>query len=121
MAIEMATCGSALTEMGSFDSRIGRSECSPPPTDSRITSSLPYSRAKRAAFGPAPICGGLSQFDGRSFRTYGEKDGLLNSCVWALAEDAKHDLWIGTYGGGVFRFRDGHFTQYSKPQGLATK
>jgi len=52
--------------------------------------------------------------------TYNERDGLLNSCVWALAEDANHDLWIGTYGGGVFRFRGGGFTQYSKAQGLAS-
>jgi signal transduction histidine kinase len=43
---------------------------------------------------------------------------LLNSCVWSLAEDAGHDLWIGTWGGGLFRFRNGRFTQYSTPRGL---
>jgi len=64
-------------------------------------------------------CGGIVRFDGHSFRTYNEKDGLLNSCVLALAEDANHDLWIGTFGGGVFHSRNGSFTQYSKPQGLA--
>src|SRR5262249_54349707 len=53
-------------------------------------------------------------------QTYNEKNGLLNSCVYSLAEDAQHDLWVGTYGGGVFRFHDGKFTQYSEAQGLAS-
>jgi ligand-binding sensor domain-containing protein/signal transduction histidine kinase len=61
---------------------------------------------------------GFSSFDGSKFKTWSEKDGLLNTCVWALAEDQNHDLWIGTYGGGAFRMRGGKFTQYSKEQGL---
>ncbi len=64
---------------------------------------------------------GLSVFDGKHFKFYSEKDGLLNSCVWSLAEDAEHNLWIGTYGGGLFRFRDGRFLQYSAEQGLISK
>ncbi len=64
---------------------------------------------------------GLSVFEGERFKVYREKDGLLNSCVWALAEDQNRDLWIGTYGGGLFRFRDGHFGQYSLEQGLVSK
>ena len=63
-------------------------------------------------------CGGISRFDGKRFKTYSEKDGLLNSCVWSLAEDTNHDLWIGTLGGGLFRYRDGRFKQYSTAQGL---
>jgi ligand-binding sensor domain-containing protein/signal transduction histidine kinase len=61
---------------------------------------------------------GLSVFDGSRFKSFSEKDGLLNSCVWALAEDHIHDLWIGSYHGGLFRFRDNQFTQYSVAQGL---
>src|SRR3984893_2185913 len=64
---------------------------------------------------------GLSVFEGERFKVYREKEGLLNSCVWALAEDQNRDLWIGTYGGGLFRFRDGHFGQYSMEQGLVSK
>jgi signal transduction histidine kinase len=64
---------------------------------------------------------GLSVFDGERFKVYREEDGLLNSCVWALAEDQNRDLWIGTYGGGLFRFRNGHFGQYSLEQGLVSK
>src|SRR6266851_2787420 len=64
---------------------------------------------------------GLSVFEGERFKVYREKHGLLNSCVWALAEDQNRDLWIGTYGGGLFRFRDGHFGRYSMEQGLVSK
>ena len=63
---------------------------------------------------------GFAEFDGRRFKTYNEKDGLLNTCVWSLAEDRQKTLWIGTYGGGIFSFRNGHFTQYSKKEGLAS-
>lgn len=63
---------------------------------------------------------GFAEFDGRRFKTYNEKDGLLNACVWSLAEDRNKTIWIGTYGGGIFSFRDNHFTQYSAKQGLAS-
>jgi signal transduction histidine kinase/ligand-binding sensor domain-containing protein len=63
---------------------------------------------------------GFAEFDGRHFKTYNEKDGLLNTCVWSLAEDRQKTIWIGTYGGGIFSFRNGHFTQYSAKQGLAS-
>src|SRR5262249_7590976 len=56
-------------------------------------------------------CGGLARLDGARFRTYNETNGLANSCVWSLAEDANRDLWIGTWGGGAFRFHHGVFTQ----------
>jgi two-component sensor histidine kinase len=64
-------------------------------------------------------CGGVARFGGRGFHVYSEKDGLLNSCVWSLAEDVHHDLWIGTWGGGVFQFHDGKFIQYGMDQGLS--
>jgi signal transduction histidine kinase/ligand-binding sensor domain-containing protein len=63
---------------------------------------------------------GLSSFDGSQFRTYPDnQDGLTGPCVLSLAEDHNHDLWVGTYNTGVFRFHDGRFTQFSTAQGLA--
>jgi ligand-binding sensor domain-containing protein len=67
----------------------------------------------------ASNCGGVSWFDGQRFQTYAEKDGLTNSCVFSLAEDRDHNIWIGTFGGGVFRFRNGHFIQVVAPDRLA--
>ena len=64
---------------------------------------------------------GLGVFEGSTYRNFSEKDGLKNSCVWTLAEDHEGSLWIGTYGGGLFRYRDGVFTQYTIEQGLISR
>ncbi len=61
---------------------------------------------------------GLSLFDGERFKVYGESEGLRNTCVWSMAEDHNNDLWFGSYHGGLFKFRDGRFTQYAVAQGL---
>jgi signal transduction histidine kinase len=36
----------------------------------------------------------------------------------SLTEDTNGDLWIGTIGGGLNRFHNGHFTSYATAQGL---
>jgi ligand-binding sensor domain-containing protein/signal transduction histidine kinase len=61
---------------------------------------------------------GLAVYDHNHFHSYSEKDGLANTCVWSMAEDHEHNIWIGTYGGGLFRFHDGVFTQFTISQGL---
>ena len=66
-------------------------------------------------------CGGLSVFNGKRFKTYDEKDGLSNSCVWALAEGKSGELWVGTWLGGLYRFADGHFVQFDLRQGLTDR
>jgi ligand-binding sensor domain-containing protein len=63
---------------------------------------------------------GLAVFDGSRFRTFREKDGVTNTCVWSLAEDRHHTIWIGTYGGGLFSYRNGLFKQYTTEQGLVS-
>ena len=40
--------------------------------------------------------GGLSCFDGRSFRSFTTEDGLPNNRIRCLFEDARGHLWIGT-------------------------
>jgi ligand-binding sensor domain-containing protein/signal transduction histidine kinase len=64
---------------------------------------------------------GLAVFNGRYFRTFSDKDGLGNSCVWSLAEDRQHTIWIGTYGGGLFRYGNGVFKQYTIEEGLVSR
>jgi ligand-binding sensor domain-containing protein/signal transduction histidine kinase len=59
---------------------------------------------------------GLAVFDGNQFKTFNEKSGLGNACVWSLAEDRKQNIWIGTYGGGLFRYSNGNFRQYTLGQ-----
>jgi ligand-binding sensor domain-containing protein len=39
--------------------------------------------------------------------------------IQALYEDREGNLWAGTEGGGLVRFRDGRFTAYTTDDGLA--
>jgi hypothetical protein len=41
--------------------------------------------------------------------------------VFSIAEDHNQDILIGTHGGGVFRFRDGHFIPVSAPDRLTNR
>jgi signal transduction histidine kinase/ligand-binding sensor domain-containing protein len=66
-------------------------------------------------------CGGLSWFDGTRFHSYSEKQGLANSCVFSLAEDRNGDILIGTFGGGIFRYRKGQFTVFVKEDKLTDR
>ncbi|NUN09294.1 MAG: hypothetical protein HUU54_08975 [Ignavibacteriaceae bacterium] len=52
-------------------------------------------------------CGGISIIDkGNNHRTLIAAPSLPNECVWSLYEDSNGDLWIGTWGGGVYLLRD---------------
>jgi signal transduction histidine kinase/ligand-binding sensor domain-containing protein len=62
---------------------------------------------------------GFAVLEGTQIRAFHGKDGLADTCVWALAEDHDHSIWLGTYSGRLFRYRDGVFTQYTMKQGLS--
>src|SRR5207244_7389852 len=51
--------------------------------------------------------------------TYTTKNGLAVDDVRAIHEDHRGTLWIGTYGGGINRFRDGRFTALTMREGLS--
>jgi signal transduction histidine kinase/ligand-binding sensor domain-containing protein len=63
---------------------------------------------------------GLTLYDGTGFKTYTTQDGLSNNYVLAIDGDRRGNLWIGTGGGGLNRFQDGHFTAYTMRNGLAS-
>jgi len=44
--------------------------------------------------------------------------GLSDAVALTLHVDAKNTLWIGTFGRGLFRLENGHFTRYTTDQGL---
>ena len=66
----------------------------------------------------ANYCGGLSRFDGLRFQTYMD---IVNSCIFSLAEDRNHDILVGTHGGGISRFWEGHFIQVLAPNRLTNR
>ena len=41
-------------------------------------------------------CGGLCRYDGKSFRSFSSKDGLLSDNITVALEDGDGNLWLGT-------------------------
>jgi signal transduction histidine kinase/ligand-binding sensor domain-containing protein/CheY-like chemotaxis protein len=64
---------------------------------------------------------GLVRFDGVRFTVFNTANApaLTNSNVMALLAARDGSLWIGTYGGGLTRLKDGKFTPYTTRDGLA--
>jgi ligand-binding sensor domain-containing protein len=60
--------------------------------------------------------GGITRIDGKSFKSFGEKDGLISRDVWSMAVDASGVMWIGTIE-GVCRFDGTTFSpsHFQKP------
>ena len=52
-----------------------------------------------------PPDGGISRYDGETWTTYTIEDGLANDFVNVILEDSEGDLWFGTGGGGVTRYK----------------
>jgi len=61
------------------------------------------------------VCLAPESLDFTNFTTL---DGLSNDFVREIQEDADGTFWIGTYGGGLNRFRDGKFTAVTTKDGL---
>lgn len=59
--------------------------------------------------------GGLSRFDGISFKNFTTKDGLQNNYILALAEDKEGNIWIGS-NAGLSKFDGKTFTSISSPE-----
>lgn len=57
---------------------------------------------------------GLAVWDEQSWKGYSTRDGLTANTVQALADDPDGNVWIGTEGGGLNRWRDGQFTAFRK-------
>jgi serine phosphatase RsbU (regulator of sigma subunit) len=62
--------------------------------------------------------GGVCCYDGKSFTTFTEKEGLSNNIVWSILEDKTGNLWFGT-NGGVCRYDGKSFTNFTEKEGLS--
>ncbi len=63
---------------------------------------------------------GLVRFDGVRFQVFDRSShpDLVNDDVRSVHLSGDGSLWLGTYGGGAFRMRDGRFTAFGTDQGL---
>lgn len=57
--------------------------------------------------------GGITCFDGVSSKHYGFEEGLENEFVIALTQTRDSTFFVGTWGGGVYRFANGVFSRYT--------
>ncbi len=67
--------------------------------------------------------GGVTRYDGVSFRTFTSEDGLSDSMVRCLYEDRQGGVWVGTNGnrrGGLDRIDDDGITNYDESDGLCS-
>jgi ligand-binding sensor domain-containing protein/two-component sensor histidine kinase len=63
---------------------------------------------------------GLVRFDGVRFRVFDKSNTkeMTTQIISALFEDSKKNLWIGTYGGGLLRFKDDKFEAFTSEKAL---
>lgn len=61
--------------------------------------------------------GGVSRFDGKTFKNFIDKAGLLNYRVLSIAEDHDGNMWFGTTN-GLSKFDGTKFTAYTTENGL---
>jgi signal transduction histidine kinase/ligand-binding sensor domain-containing protein/CheY-like chemotaxis protein len=64
---------------------------------------------------------GLARFDGVNVTVFDSAttSAIKQSYVWVLFVDKDGVLWIGTYGGGLTRYKDGTFSTYGTETGLS--
>jgi len=65
--------------------------------------------------------GGVSMYNGETYKHFTEKEGLSSNIVWSILEDSKGDFWFGTYGGGVCRYDGETFMRISETEGLGDR
>lgn len=63
---------------------------------------------------------GLHCFSPKRFTSYTRHEGLTHDRTMSVCEGRDGSIWIGTWGGGVNRLKDGKLTAYTKANGLAS-
>ena len=72
---------------------------------------------KRGYLWMATRGGGACRFDGKTFVSFTEENGLINNYVRCIYEDKSGNLWFGT-DEGLSKYDGEKFTNYSEQQGI---
>ncbi len=47
-------------------------------------------------------CNGLFRYRDGTVNRFTSEQGILNTCIWSLMEDSDQNLWVGSWGGGLY-------------------
>jgi ligand-binding sensor domain-containing protein/serine phosphatase RsbU (regulator of sigma subunit) len=64
---------------------------------------------------------GMIEYDfkkNKKIKKYNLSNGLTNNAILSLFKDREQNIWIGTDGSGVYKFKNEKFTYYTKNNGL---
>lgn len=61
-----------------------------------------------------PQSGGLCIYDGTTFRSFPEIDGLHHTDIYTVDQDASGNIWIGASGHGVYKYDGTEFELFTK-------
>ncbi|MNY31848.1 Two component regulator propeller [compost metagenome] len=65
--------------------------------------------------------GGLSIYDGKSFRHLNTENGIGNNEVWNIYEDQSGIIWFASEGYGIYRYDKGKLTVFGEKEGFPMK
>jgi ligand-binding sensor domain-containing protein len=57
---------------------------------------------------------GVWRYDGKSFKNFTEKDGLVNNAVLSILEDNDGNIWFGTKWLGLSRYDGENFITFAE-------
>ncbi|GJQ62109.1 MAG: hybrid sensor histidine kinase/response regulator [Melioribacteraceae bacterium] len=72
--------------------------------DYQSNSICPISQLEDGSIVIGGACSGLTILKNSTIRNLNEEQGLVNTCVWSLLETSAGDLYVGTFGGGIYLF-----------------
>lgn len=64
--------------------------------------------------------GGVSRYDGLSFKNFSTKEGLTNNHITCIFQDSKNNMWFGTFGGGVSYYNGIKIVNFTTKDGLVS-
>ena len=64
---------------------------------------------------------GITVFDGKSFTKYDSTNGLPDENIIAITQNKNNKIIIGSYGDGIYEFKDGLFNEFKYNEQLTSK
>jgi signal transduction histidine kinase/ligand-binding sensor domain-containing protein len=84
-------------------------------TQARISGTGPVSGIEQDREGNIwlTLASGLERYAPGKSTLFGRSEGFGNAAAWGFLQDREGNIWTGTHDAGLFRLREGRFTQYT--------